>query len=180
MIQYTQSKVSVKNTAGESIVYGNCYPTAIASFLGIPPTEVPNIETLFDVSVTYAYDVMDEWLKQRGLKMNHHAFEYCVFHEDDNILDDGHRKWLDEMHIDVKQSLMADRLHDYYFVSGKSPRGFHHICIYKAGELVHDPHPTKEGLLTIDQFETIGKWIYSEQSAEERIKATNEYLQADI
>lgn len=42
----------------------------------------------------------------------------------------------------------------YYLVSGKSPRGsFNHIVIYKEGQMVHDPHPDRTGLLTEEEFE---------------------------
>ena len=38
---------------------------------------------------------------------------------------------------------------EYYEVS--------HICIFKNGKLIHDPHPTKEGLKTIEYFQTLEK-----------------------
>jgi hypothetical protein len=41
-----------------------------------------------------------------------------------------------------------DRIIDYYFVSGDSPRGdYGHLVIYRQGVLVHDPHPDKKGIV---------------------------------
>lgn len=41
----------------------------------------------------------------------------------------------------------------YYLVSGYSPRGVMHICIYKDGQLWHDPHPSRDGLMDERHFE---------------------------
>jgi len=43
----------------------------------------------------------------------------------------------------------------YYVVVGKSCRGVNHCCIYKDGELWHDPHPDQSGLVTEEYFEFI-------------------------
>lgn len=45
---------------------------------------------------------------------------------------------------------------EYYFVSGKSPRGdYHHVVIYQNGRMVHDPHPDNTGVLTEENIEVI-------------------------
>ena len=36
--------------------------------------------------------------------------------------------------------------------NGKSPRGTPHACIWKDGEIVHDPHPLGGGLVEIETF----------------------------
>lgn len=46
---------------------------------------------------------------------------------------------------------------DYYLVSGQSLRGTHHVCVYKDGELVHDPHPSGLGLESEVNYEWIRK-----------------------
>lgn len=53
----------------------------------------------------------------------------------------------------------------YYMVSGNSPRGdFKHLVVYRDGEMVHDPHPSGDGLRgdPIDQWVLVpldaGKW----------------------
>lgn len=35
----------------------------------------------------------------------------------------------------------------YYLAHGDSPRGVKHSVIYRKGRLVHDPHPSREGLV---------------------------------
>ena len=42
----------------------------------------------------------------------------------------------------------VEHLKDFVIVGGKSPRGtFNHSVIYRNGELVHDPHPSGEGIV---------------------------------
>jgi hypothetical protein len=54
---------------------------------------------------------------------------------------------------------LPDHLADdeLYFVTGISPRdkGIRHICIYKNGSMVWDPHPDGQGILTEDNFERL-------------------------
>lgn len=38
----------------------------------------------------------------------------------------------------------------FYIASGPASRGVHHSVIYEGGALVHDPHPSREGLLTVE------------------------------
>lgn len=37
-----------------------------------------------------------------------------------------------------------------YLASGKSARGVSHMVVMNGGELVHDPHPSRAGLLKVD------------------------------
>ncbi len=145
MIPVTQTKVVVKNSAGESIVRGNCFAAAIASIMEVPITEVPNVEVLFDIGGGYWFEVMNTFL-------NHHGWEFStdnrfkVFHDDVYGIETGEREtWIKDC---------TDKL---YFASGQSPRGVCHICIFRNGQLVHDPHPTREGILTYDIFESMEK-----------------------
>ena len=49
----------------------------------------------------------------------------------------------------------------YYFVTGATIRTEKskalHVCIYKNGEMVHDPHPDNTGLISELEFEIIEK-----------------------
>ena len=41
----------------------------------------------------------------------------------------------------------------YHIINGLSPRGdFHHSVVGKAGQMVHDPHPSGDGLRTRESF----------------------------
>lgn len=145
MTPVTQTKVVVKNSNGEMVVRGNCYAAVIASMLDLPITEVPNVEVLFDLkdtNDTYWVEVMLTFLNKRGLIILTDN-DYRVFH-------DPEYKMVNER-LDIIRRL-KDR---YYIVSGQSQRGVSHCCIYKNGNLVHDPHPTREGLLTTEYFEDI-------------------------
>lgn len=158
MIPFIQSKVVVKNSQGKQIVNGNCYPTAVACILEVPPTDVPNIETLWDVGTGFAYDVMHKWLNEKGYKLRDFAVEYSVFHEgSEKIKDTINVDYLSNLSEDTKAQLREELKDKYYMVSGKSRRGIYHVCIYKNGSLIHDPHPTSEGIETEEIFEVIEK-----------------------
>jgi hypothetical protein len=65
--------------------------------------------------------------------------------------------WLEERGYDWG-SLMTHQYDDsYYLVLGENYMGNTHICIYKNGELWHDPLPGGIGLITEDSFEFIRK-----------------------
>jgi hypothetical protein len=146
MIPVTQTKVVVKNSKGELVVRGNCFAAAIASLMEIPITEVPNVETFFDVENVSWYGVMDAWIRSKGyeLKTNNN---FAVFHNPSQFGDYARDELIKELH---------DK---YYMVSAMSSRGVYHVCIYKSGVMVHDPHPTREGIdeSTIEYFEEIIK-----------------------
>lgn len=140
MIPVVQTKMVVKNSKGEIIVRGNCLAACIASLLELPITEVPNIETLFDVGHhTYYYEVLCAFLLCRGYEFGTDD-RFKVFHgtafDVDNFLE------------------LQDK---HYLVTGKTVRGTYHVCVYQNGKLVHDPHPSKEGLLTEEYFESLTK-----------------------
>lgn len=137
MIPVTQTKVVVLNSKGDMVVHGNCFAAAIASILELPLTEVPNFETLFGINDTYYYEVLHKWLGHLGYEI-YTDEKFKCFHGDDSKSE--------------FKELLKDK---YYLVSGKSPRGVQHICIYKNGIMVHDPHPTREGILTEEYFESI-------------------------
>lgn len=126
MTPVTQTKVVVKNKAGEIVVNGNCYAAAIASMLDLPIIEVPNGEIFFnDKEDRRFYEkLMHRFLLNRGKRMRQ------VTKED------------------------AEK-HEFYLVSGLADRGFYHITVYRNGVLYFDPHPSRDGLITEESFEVI-------------------------
>ena len=139
MTPVTQTKVVVKNSNGDFVVRGNCLAAAIASLLDIQITEVPNIEVLYELPGHFWDTVMSKWLEFKGYQISA-APQYGVFHNDGHHYPEG----------------TADSLkYDYYLGSGQSVRGVSHICIFKAGELIHDPHPTREGIGPIQCFQRL-------------------------
>ncbi len=147
MIPVTQTKVQVKDSVGNIVVRGNCYAACIASILEVPITEVPNMEVFYHLDNGYGEEVMRTFLISKGWELRSDDRFECFHHE-----------FLYEMYGEDKYHYLREKLADkYYLVSGKSSRGIQHICIYKNGKLVHDPHPTREGLETIQHFETLEK-----------------------
>jgi hypothetical protein len=144
MIPVTQTKVVVTKSSGEMVVRGNCYAAAIASVLEMDITAIPNVETLFPIEGGYWSDVMQTFLKSIGWELRTND-QFRVFHDDTFIVDSD------------KEYYRLECEGRYYLVSGNSPRGVKHICIYKNGKLVHDPHPTREGILTHEYFEELIK-----------------------
>jgi hypothetical protein len=145
MIPVTQTKVVVKNSKGEYVVRGNCMAAVVASILEIPISEVPNIETLFHVNETLWIEVLHAWLKSHGYEWSTDQ-RFKVFHDDEFAMKEGNRP---EYWDACKNK--------YYLACGLSPRKIMHVCIYENGKLVFDPHPSREGLETIEHFEVIEK-----------------------
>jgi hypothetical protein len=143
MTPVTQTKVVVKNSKGEEVVRGNCYAAVIASFLDLPISEVPNVETFFHMDGAFWQDIMLTFLNTKGWELCTDN-RYRVFHDGAFGLEQGKRaEWMQECSG------------QYYLVTGKSPRGFGHICIYRNGMLFHDPHPTREGLVSEEYFQSL-------------------------
>jgi len=147
MIPVTQTKVNVKNSNDETVVYGNCFAAVIASMLEVPITEVPNVEVFFHMSHPHWSIIMDTFLKSKGWELWGDD-RYRCFHS--GLI-------TDQEEMDKAPELCEQLKDTYYLASGLSARGVHHICIYKNGQLVWDPHPSREGLKTIDTFQTLEK-----------------------
>lgn len=151
MIPVTQTKVVVNNAKGEQVVRGNCYAAAIASIMELPITEVPNVECFFHIKdSTFWAEVMHTFLESLGWELLTDG-RYKCFHPEIADKSLGNEEWLAECALELKGK--------YYLVSGMSPRGVMHICIYQDGKLVHDPHPSRDGLLTLEIFETLEKKV---------------------
>lgn len=55
--------------------------------------------------------------------------------------------WLNSNGWDVIRWDNKIELLGIYLVAGKSPRGdFDHVVVFENGKMIHDPHPTKQGL----------------------------------
>jgi len=68
--------------------------------------------------------LFEEWLKPRGL------VPLIMWGKGGGIIPDG----------------------VHYLAGGKSPRGIPHSVIYYEGEMVHDPHPSRAGLVEISDY----------------------------
>lgn len=149
MIPIIQTKTVIKNSAGEIIVHGNCFPACIASILELPISEVPNFEVFYHLprEDSFYWEVLLRFLSSKGWEITYDDRFKC-FHLD--IFPDKE---------DQVSQFLYELKDQYYLVSGKSSRGFSHIVIYQNGKMVHDPYPSNEGILTLEEFYSLEKII---------------------
>lgn len=146
MVPVTQTKVVVKNSKDEMVVRGNCMAAVVASLLNLTIDSVPNVETLFHIEGGYWQEVLMTFCKSVGYDWGTDD-RFRVFHDDLYGSSDG-----------IREELFEQCSNKHYIISGKSPRGVFHVCIYLNGEMVWDPHPSREGLVTEEYFESILKF----------------------
>lgn len=110
--------------------YGDCFRTAIACLLDIEPESVPHFCENGGNAEDGAFKNADEWLRERhGL---------CL----------AAVPMVGE--IEVKDALKHAGfwLRDcHYLLVGQSKTGCNHNVICKNGKVVHDPAPTKPGII---------------------------------
>lgn len=101
---------------------GNCLQATIAGVLGWPLSAVPHFALLGE---DHWWDCAQAWLSSQGYWIDYQPTSYAK--EGGELLP---RCWL----------------------SGRSPRGFSHAVIGDSAtlQMLHDPHPTRAGLLAVD------------------------------
>lgn len=106
----------------DQIESNDCMRACVCSVLGLDPSEVPNFMKFGSEKFN---DRLDSFLNNAGYKF----IEWDVRDKDM-----------------FKQT--AGNLYDCYTIAtGKSPRfECDHAVVFYRGEIVHDPHPSKEGL----------------------------------
>lgn len=104
---------------------GDCFATAIASVLELPRERVPN----FCAGDRNWWSRLQEWLRPFG-------FFYLEIS-------------LAENDPDAKEILKS---FGWHIITGQGPRGAKHSVVGYAGEIIHDPHPSDDGLLTTELF----------------------------
>jgi hypothetical protein len=106
--------------APDGIHNGDCYAACLASLLDLPLWMVPPFDQMFGRGA--------EW-RERS--------EY----------------WLDRT-FGLRLVRTPDHPHEtlpeFYITNGPARRGVHHSVIYRRGELAHDPHPARDGLLSVE------------------------------
>lgn len=109
-------------------IIGNCFAAVIASVLEMEVEEVIQIQEHYEEEKWFGK--LNTWLAKRGWRVR------------------------------VISKSEAKRLKNkYYFVTGLSPvyPGEYHICIFKNGEMVHDPHPEGRGITTKEEYSILEK-----------------------
>lgn len=115
---------------------GNCYPACLASLIGT--VELEDIPNFFasDEPVLDQWNAVTDWLHSKGLSQM--TFNWSEFKEH-----------LPNYRRTLKDSLLV--------FSGKSPRGdYSHAVVGRltdtGWELVHDPHPSDQGIVGEPEF----------------------------
>lgn len=169
MIRHTQNKVSIKDSNGNWVQHGNCWQTTIAAMIDYPVSEVPNFEVWFDCDFSnqaiydrgqgfwYNHWQMTQiWLEQKRWTLDYGIIYKEAFHTEYKDLKEVEalmkRHEVNDINVEDYISYLKYTLADkLYMVSGPSSRGVSHVVIYKDGELFHDVHPSREGVLSVNE-----------------------------
>lgn len=121
---------------------GNCTEAAIASVLGCAIEEVPQLwggdmEDYADPQPAENWQKLIEWCRERDRE-----FIKCVFQ----------RYYQYPLAGNMNNVVARNTCHEHYLLFGKSSRGLGHAVVAKEGEIVWDPHPSREGLLSVFGF----------------------------
>lgn len=107
---------------------GNCVAACVASYLGVPLEAVPNF-------VEFGSDLA-------GDDTDPHAWWWLFLG-----FMAGHGLWVHQ--LDSVDDVVEPG--ELLFVAGPSPRGVAHQVLYRDGDLWHDPHPSRAGLLDVTE-----------------------------
>ena len=120
------------NVDVEPVTHGNCLSACLASILDMPIADIPNYATVYQQTGKWIDD-FESLLLGRGYQL----LEFFYFPQNGT--------WEDLL----KQSPGID---GYFICCGPSPResAGGHAVIYKDGVLFHDPHPSRAGLLVLE------------------------------
>jgi hypothetical protein len=113
----------------EGFPRGDCVRASYATLLGISLEEVPPLDP--GAAMTFGVEQGDlerAWLASIGYDL----VEIAVAPDDE-----------------LPEEVLGCVPDVAHLMSGISPRGFGHRCVGVGGRLVWDPHPSREGLLTV-------------------------------
>ncbi|AXQ68601.1 hypothetical protein HOU00_gp062 [Caulobacter phage CcrPW] len=112
-------KTQTKTHDPENGIEGNCTQAAFASLLGLELDEVPDFNTLHQGD-------------ENAGAFWHHLHTWC-----------REQGW----HLQMRPANQVPNV--LYLADGPSPRGVGHFVIMKEGEIYHDPHPSRAGILEV-------------------------------
>ena len=112
---------------------GNCFAAAMATILGIGLAEAEGYLDGLDSTEkieAHWWEYLNKWLKPYGFAALYLPWSPPPY---------------PEFYSDGKPGLV-------YIANGPGPRGFEHSVVYCDGELLHDPHPSGDGLSEVTSF----------------------------
>lgn len=122
--------------------YGNCLSACVASILELPLRGVPHFVSPSD----------DEgsWFGKMYAFLHTHGFEIVPFYmggtnPKTGILYRDEFTW-------AKLPEHLQGMYEYQIVCGPAARGFSHATVGWRGQIIHDPHPSKSGLIEVDEY----------------------------
>jgi hypothetical protein len=149
-------------TPNNPIKRGSCYPTVIACLLDMELHDVPyfhlfywterereNFQRVFAHRYCNGnYETAEEYQKE-----NYTRYLSMILNHWNNTLD----FWLAsqgymEVYIGDINEWLKEHVDAPYMVSGKSSRGVQHVVIYQNGKMIHDPHPSNEGIIEFSEM----------------------------
>lgn len=141
---------------------GNCYATSLASIFELDLTLMPKVPDTDE-------EVLAWHMKECGQ-------ENCTYSVKDCITSYWRHMWgdwfrannLKSIRLDIAKFSRYDRYMIegvYHLINGNSPRdrdlkenvgrGRLHSVVGKSGVIYYDPHPSRQGLISIDEYELI-------------------------
>lgn len=108
--------------------HGNCFSACLASLFECDIDDVPNFYDVAGDDDAAWWGAVRDWLRARGFGI---------------------------MFLELKDPAHIGLFEGWFIVSGKSGRGLDHATVWRDGEMRHDPHPTKEGLIEADGIDMI-------------------------
>ena len=101
---------------------GDCFRCTLASILEVPPDQVPHFASMIEDGQDIR-PLVREWLRPQGM------FYFEIEWSPDEL-----ENWRDHFAF-------------HHVITGRSPRSTMHSCVGFAGKVVHDPHPSRAGLV---------------------------------
>lgn len=117
--------------APENDQFGDCQRACIGSLLEINPEFIPHFHETGDVLAFWK--AMNTYLATKGLVH------------------------LETTPINFKQGQFRGKAECWHMIYGNTSRGTRHAVVARDGVMVHDPHPSREGLLPDDDG---GEWTF--------------------
>lgn len=108
---------------------GNCWSTCVAMLVGMDTKDVPNFCGIYREGEARWLEEANRWLAKRGVLI-------MVFTSDPTTWGESYRDTV-------------------CIASGPAVRGHDHAVLWQGGKLLHDPHPSNDGLVEAREFEVM-------------------------
>ena len=151
-IKYHKQQHTVDKYKGK----GSCFPTVLACLLKLELHEVPHFNLLYFNSEEFklAEKVYDEMYRDNASRRENVMDRFYYLSDEILITFLASKGYLV---ADIDSEWHLKNKYKPYMVYGKSPRGVSHVVIYMNGEMIHDPHPSNGGLVSIDRYRILKK-----------------------